>query len=43
MLRNCLHSVGSIQEKKVSFLQSIRRELLAQLLMIEWLESFQLH
>ena len=43
MLRNCLQSVARIQEKKLNFLQSVRRQYLAQLLMLEWCESFASH
>lgn len=43
LLDTCLRSIGRAQRRKVDYLQSLRRELLAELLLLEWVEGFQTH
>jgi len=43
ILESCCSSIDSIQKRRVGYIQSLRRQLLSQLLSIEWFESHLAH
>lgn len=42
-LRNCLDSIERIRKKRIDFLNSLRREDLLLLTLLEWYQAFQVH
>eukprot|EP00397_Hematodinium_sp_SG-2012_P021937 GEMP01022696.1.p1 GENE.GEMP01022696.1~~GEMP01022696.1.p1 ORF type:complete len:580 (+),score=147.31 GEMP01022696.1:789-2528(+) len=43
ILQSCCGSIDAIQKRRVGYLQALRRQLLCQLLSIEWFESHMAH
>ncbi|CAD7947626.1 unnamed protein product [Amoebophrya sp. A25] len=43
VLKRCLHTVTEVQDRKLQYLHARRREMLAQLLLLEWLDAFYEH